>query len=93
MMFIVAEGTAVISLLATSCLQARSAAGFVGQLPKKELKIIPYSTRSIKWTGWDLNPRPQQMQLLRLLLNNYLQRGSKSERRILLLFKFHRSLS
>jgi hypothetical protein len=31
MMFIVAEGTAVISLLATSYLQARSAAGFVRQ--------------------------------------------------------------
>jgi hypothetical protein len=34
MMFIVAEGTAVISLLASSYLQARSAAEFVRQSPK-----------------------------------------------------------
>jgi hypothetical protein len=34
MVFIVAEGTAVISLLATSYLQARSAAEFVRQLSK-----------------------------------------------------------
>jgi hypothetical protein len=34
MMFIVAEGAAVISLLATSYLQARSAAEFVLQLIK-----------------------------------------------------------
>ena len=38
MMFIVAEGTVVMSLLATSYLQARSAAGFVRQPPKMNSK-------------------------------------------------------
>jgi hypothetical protein len=37
-MFIVAEGTAVISLLATSYFQARSAAEFVRQLSKLNSK-------------------------------------------------------
>ena len=32
---------------------------FVGQIPKIELKIMPYFTSRKKWTGWELNPRPQ----------------------------------
>jgi hypothetical protein len=28
-------------------------------MTKIEFKTIPYSTRLKKWTGWELNPRPQ----------------------------------
>ncbi|HKG72164.1 MAG TPA: hypothetical protein VKA87_09695 [Nitrososphaeraceae archaeon] len=32
---------------------------FVGQILKIEFKLIPYFQSRKKWTGWDLNPRPQ----------------------------------
>ena len=35
---------------------------FVRQLVKSELNLIPYFYNSKEWTGWDLNPRPQQCQ-------------------------------
>jgi hypothetical protein len=34
------------------------AGGFCPTITENELKIIPYFTRRIKWTGWELNPRP-----------------------------------
>ncbi|HET6640731.1 MAG TPA: hypothetical protein VFG77_03910 [Nitrososphaeraceae archaeon] len=49
MMFIVTEGTAVISLLATSYFQARSAAEFVRQLPRTN--VIQYRSSLTERNG------------------------------------------
>ena len=32
------------------------------KITKNELNSIPYLYNRKKWTGWDLNPRPQQCQ-------------------------------
>jgi hypothetical protein len=32
---------------------------FVPHIPKNELKLMQYLYNRKKWTGWELNPRPQ----------------------------------
>ena len=50
---------------------------FVLQLSKIEFNSMPYLYNSKKWTGWDLNPRPQH-----LLKMNHLSNGDQKRKDI-----------
>jgi len=54
------------------------------QLIKNELNLIPYFQHRKKWTGWDLNPRPQPTSQGRTLYPNLYDRAAERK-----LFKSH----
>jgi hypothetical protein len=45
---------------ASNSMRNTIAAGFCPTTTKHKRDLIPYLLRSKKWTGWELNPRPQQ---------------------------------